>query len=166
MRPDEELVASAYEQYGHLVLRRCRYILRDQHQAEDALQEVFVRVLRYGESLAHAEKPVRWLYRVAERVCFDMMRRKRPKTVSGILEFQPAPAAGNPAAAASDREVLLKFLDRFDKKTRRLILLYHLDGLTQDRIAAETGWSRQTVNRKLAAIQQRARALRRKLGVA
>ena len=47
-------VADVYRQYGHLLLRRCRLITRDDALAEDALQEAFVRVMRYGRGLHEA----------------------------------------------------------------------------------------------------------------
>ena len=34
-----------YEKYGPMVLRRCRYILKDEEKALDAMQDVFVRIL-------------------------------------------------------------------------------------------------------------------------
>lgn len=52
-----EQVAGAYRTFGHLVLRRCRTILCDSSVAEDALQEVFVRRMRYGKSFHQAQSP-------------------------------------------------------------------------------------------------------------
>ncbi|MBN2495051.1 MAG: sigma-70 family RNA polymerase sigma factor [Deltaproteobacteria bacterium] len=157
---------AAYERYGHLVLRRCRFILRDEQLAEDALHEVFVKVMKYGESLLDADAPVRWLYRVAERVCFDQLKKRPAKQEVEMIEQDTAGRGADPAAEVSDRELLVKFLDHFDKKTRRLVLLYHLDGYSQDQIARETGWSRQTVHKKLARVHEKAESLRRSLGIA
>jgi len=156
---------AAYEQYGHLVLRRCRFILRDDHLAKDALHETFVKIMKYGEGLLEAQAPVRWLYRVAERVCFDLIKKRPAKPEAELIE-EAAPHPGStPASEVSDRELLTRFLDRFDDKTRRLVLLYHLDGYSQDQIAEETGWSRQTVNKKLARVHKKAETLRRTLGM-
>jgi DNA-directed RNA polymerase specialized sigma24 family protein len=57
------LIIQAYRQYGFLVLRRCRRILRDEAAGEDALQEVFVRLMRYGRAFQKAESKVLWLSR-------------------------------------------------------------------------------------------------------
>jgi RNA polymerase sigma-70 factor (ECF subfamily) len=165
MALSEEQVVAAYQQYGHLVLRRCRFILRDEHLAEDALHEVFVKVMKYGDSLLDADAPVRWLYRVAERVCFDLLSKRPTKPEAELTEALAVSDRSSPASEFSDRELLTKFLDRFDDKTKHLVLLYHLDGYSQDQIAEETGWSRQTVNKKLARVQKKAASLRRTLGM-
>src|SRR5262244_506131 len=87
-----EEVAEAYRRYGSLVLRRCRRILRDPAAGEDALQEVFVRLMRYGRAFHQANSKVLWLYRVADRCCFDLLTRR-----SGSAE---APMSGNRGEAS------------------------------------------------------------------
>jgi RNA polymerase sigma-70 factor (ECF subfamily) len=160
-------VSEAYKMYGHLVVRRCRIILRDEALAEDALHEVFVRVIKYGHKLAEVDDPVRWLYRVAERVCFDMLRRRKNRPEEKpACEERTRSDTSDPQETCSDREALIKFLDRFGDRTKRLILLYYVDGLSQKLVAEELGWSRQTVNKKLAEVQVRAGALRKSLGIA
>src|SRR5262245_59002069 len=69
-------VAEAYRRYARPVLRRCRRILRNQHAAEDAMQEVFLRLWRYGGSFRLAGHKLGWLYRVAERCCYNELRRR------------------------------------------------------------------------------------------
>src|SRR5690242_10060674 len=70
-------VGEIYRKYGHLVLRRCEVVTRQPALAQDALQEVFVKVMRYGSELRTAEAPLRWLYRVADRCCFDLLSRTK-----------------------------------------------------------------------------------------
>src|SRR5258708_12668963 len=103
-------VAEAYRQYGHLVLRRCRRILRGDGGAEDALQEVFVRLWRYGEAFAAAESKVLWLYRVADRCCFDHLSSRRARAWVPLGDYA-APPGGTPrhAHAANDPEIVLPF---------------------------------------------------------
>src|SRR5262252_3991385 len=140
----EEEVADAYRRYGSLVLRRCRRILRDDAAGEDALQEVFVRLMRYGHAFHKAESKVLWLYRVADRCCFDLLARRG-------------------APALEDREVILRFLASFDERLKQVAVLHYLDEMTQEEIAAATGWSRQTIFKKLAFLRSRAAALRVRL---
>ncbi len=55
------------------------------------------------------------------------------------------------------------FLDRFDDRVKQVAVLHYLDEMTQEEIAAATGWSRQTVFKKLAFLRDRAQALRMRL---
>jgi RNA polymerase sigma-70 factor (ECF subfamily) len=155
-------VATAYERYGHLVLGRCQRILRDAAAAEDALQEAFTRLWTYGDSFAGAESKVAWLYRVADRCCFDALDR-RARRGEESLETVPARHLQQPptgARAVDDREVVIRFLSRFDRKVRQVAVHHYLDEMTQEEIARATGWSRQTIHKKLRFLEERAQALR------
>ena len=107
-----------------------------------------------------------WLYRVAERCCFDQLarRKSRPETAMEHVNDGPAREAAlspDAAAALEDREVIMRFLDRFDDDRIKQVALHHfLDEMTQEEIAAATGWSRLTVARKIELLRERAAALR------
>lgn len=160
----EDEVAQAYRQYGFLVLRRCRRILRDQAAGEDALQEVFVRLMRYGHAFQRAESKVLWLYRVADRCCFDLLARRNTRAEAPLGEAaEDLEPAGGGAQAIEDRDVVLRFLAHFDDRLKKVAVLHYLDEMTQEEIAAATGWSRQTIFKKLAVLRQRATVLRIKL---
>ena len=157
-----ELVAQAYRQYGHLVLQRCRVLLRNNDQASDAMQDVFVRLMRYGSNFQSSESPVRWLYRVADRVCFDMMRGNK-KSPYSLGEWVDTIADSTDLAARhTEADTVLRFLARFDDKTRQVAVLYFLDGLSQEEVAQELGWSRQTIHKKIQNIRAEAEVLKHK----
>ena len=59
--------------YGAMVLRRCRRLLRDEDEALDACQDVFVRLLGAPERLDGAY-PSSLLYRIATNVCLNRIR--------------------------------------------------------------------------------------------
>src|SRR5690606_24080852 len=64
-----------YRRYGPLVLRRCRQLLRDAEEAEDALQEVFMQILRRPD-LTGAEFPSSLLYKIATHTCLNRLRTR------------------------------------------------------------------------------------------
>ena len=74
-------VESLARQHGVLVFRIAYSILRNHHDAEDAAQECFLRVLKYGRELAHVRNTKTWLARIAWTVALD--RRPRRTTLSG-----------------------------------------------------------------------------------
>lgn len=152
-----------YTRYGHLVFLRCRSILREEAEAKDALQDVFVRALRYERSIDRADCPLAWLYRTAERCCFDRLKKRRRELPVAPEEFAHVAREGLPHNAVEAREVVLAFLDRFDPKVQQVALLHYLDGLPQEEIATQLGWSRRTVGKKLDILRRRAEALARPL---
>ncbi len=159
-------LADAYRMHGHLVLMRCRAILRDAAAADDALQEVFVRLMRYGDGLARATSPLRWLYRVADRVCFDMLgKSKRTRELAQRAAAEPAyPSAPGEDVAA--RDAVMQLLGGEDDRTRQIAVLHYLDGMPQGQVAEELGVSRQTVSKRLRKLRERARDWKVRMGEA
>jgi RNA polymerase sigma-70 factor (ECF subfamily) len=160
MTQDE--LAEAYRRFGPLVAQRCRAIVRDDALAEDALQNVFMRVWRYESHFAAAESKLGWLYRVADRCCFDLLARRRSRRETSLTELPERHAAGQ---SFEERELVLHFLARFDARTQQVAVLHYLDGLPQEEIARATGWSRQTVWKKLTLLRESAARLRADLGM-
>ena len=66
----EDLVAD----HTLLVFRIAYSILRNHHDAEDAAQECFLRVLKYGRKLTHVRNPKTWLARIAWTAALDRRR--------------------------------------------------------------------------------------------
>lgn len=153
----EAEISSIYSQYGAMMRRRCRALLRDVVAADDVFQNVFVKLLKHGALYREAEAKLPWLYRVCDRACFDFMRgRKRYRG-----EDKDALAALTASESGSESlSLLVVMLGKFDERSQQVIVAHYLDGLTQDEIAVMVGWSRQTVNRKLGEIQQKVHALR------
>jgi RNA polymerase sigma factor (sigma-70 family) len=145
-------VAEIFRRYGHLLLRRCRFVMRDSTAAEDVLQEVFVKIMKHGGGYALADAKLRWLYRVTDNCCFDALKRQRDRGSPVPLEERHEPTRH---PALDDRLRVAGALGRLPDRERQVAVLAFVDGLTQDQIATEIGWSRQTINRKLKEIRDR-----------
>ncbi|MEM6731688.1 MAG: sigma-70 family RNA polymerase sigma factor [Myxococcota bacterium] len=144
-----------YEQYGHLMKRRCAAILRNESAADDAFQEAFVNLMRYGSGFREADAKLRWLYRVCDRSCFRQFdRAKKHREREAPLEH---PVAAPPGVDHEARDRVIKVLDQLDDKTRAVAVMAHLDGMSKVAIGEELGWSRQTIHKKLLVIEEAAR---------
>lgn len=154
----EKELTAVYRRYRQQVLTRCRRILRDDQQAEDATQTTFLKLWLYGHSFALAESPLSWLYRVAERCCFDELRRRAP--LGDGVDTEELPAASSAGDSVEDRDLARRFLGSLDVRVGQIAVLRYCEQSSMDEIAEETRWSRQTVFKKLLVVQERARALR------
>jgi RNA polymerase sigma-70 factor, ECF subfamily len=74
-RNAHEAVEQLVHAHSRLVYRIAYAVLRRHHEAEDATQETFLRVLRYSSKLAAVEDPKTWLASIAWRVAVDRSRR-------------------------------------------------------------------------------------------
>jgi len=73
----DALIEALVREHSRLVYRIAYSVLRCCHDAEDATQETFMRVLRYSSKLADVENPKTWLARIAWRVAVDRSRRQQ-----------------------------------------------------------------------------------------
>jgi RNA polymerase sigma-70 factor (ECF subfamily) len=151
---DKAALARLYETYGYLVHRRCLGLLKNAQDADDALQEVFVRVHRYGRPRALTSE-LAWLYSIATNCCFDLIARRGREASREPLSLsrEAGPVQGGPGDA-DRRAVLGSVLARFDETTRNIGVLHYLDGFTQEEVAERTGLSRKTVGKKLGQFEE------------
>ncbi|MDP2269921.1 MAG: sigma-70 family RNA polymerase sigma factor [Archangium sp.] len=147
-------LAELYTRYGYLVHQRCSALLRNDADAADALQDTFCRVQKYGKPPG-VNSTLAWLYSVASNCCFDGARKRNRERPQAEEVLARAPGAHVGAAGDGDRRAVVgAILGQFDAQTREMGVLHHLDGMTQEEIAAQTGFSRKTVGKKLALFEQ------------
>lgn len=144
-----------YEQYGYLVHRRCARLLPTKADADDALQEVFLRAQRYGRKEATGSD-LGWLYGIADNCCFDALAKRKREPLAPTTASEPTYGS---SSDGDTRAVLGALLAKFDEVTRTIGVLYFLSGFTQDEVAQHTGYSRKTIGKKLEHFETEAKRL-------
>ena len=79
---DERAFEALVTQYERLVYAVALKLLGNEHDAQDAAQETFIKLYRNLSSFRGESKFSVWLYRLANNVCIDMLRKKSVPTVS------------------------------------------------------------------------------------
>jgi RNA polymerase sigma-70 factor, ECF subfamily len=150
-----------YRRFGPMVLRRCQALLRDNGQAEDAMHDVFVAVLRSGNQLRD-DAPAGLLLRVATNVCLNRLRagRRRPADGAGDddLVLQIAAIGDDGEGRAAARHLLGRLFgadDPLAASTATLAIMHLCDGLTLEETARESGLSVSGVRKRLARLRGR-----------
>ena len=159
-------VESHYLRYGPMVLRRCRTLLRDPAKAEDAMQDVFVSLIR-SEDRLRDEAPGALLLRVATNVCLNRLRgeRRRPEDAHDdddlalrIARADDGSGGGDAESRTLARSVLGKLFGRNDPlaaSTRSLAFLHLVDGMTLEEVARESRLSVSGVRKRLRSLKGR-----------
>jgi RNA polymerase sigma-70 factor (ECF subfamily) len=153
-------LAALVDTYSALLFRVAHSILRNRAEAEDAVQDVFVRVLENRTSLPEVRDMRVWLVRIAWNRALDRRRRIRPDQMDDL--FAGTLAGKNlPADQAIDehrrmKSVLLE-LERLPKKERQVLLLAALEELSTAEMAAVTGRSESAVRALLFRARTRLR---------
>ncbi|HXK10041.1 MAG TPA: sigma-70 family RNA polymerase sigma factor [Vicinamibacteria bacterium] len=147
-------VESLSERYGPMVLRRCRHLLRDEDEAMDACQDVFVRLLERRDRL-DARYPSSLLYRIATNLCLNRIRDRRRRTAPTVegQQLERIASAEDPGGAAEARSVLDRLFGRQPESSRTIAVLHHVDGLTLEQVAEVVGLSVSGVRRRLKVLR-------------
>lgn len=143
---------SSYIKYGPMVLRRCRQLLRNESDAADAMQDTFVKLLRYQARLAD-ESPATLLYTMATNVCLNRIRDGKPAHPDSeemLGQIASAEDLGERLAAVS---VLNRIFSTEKVSTRAIATMIYLDGMTLEETAVSVKLSVSAVRKRLARLK-------------
>ena len=148
-------VQEYYQNYGPMVLRRCRHLLRDEENALDAMQEVFVKLIVKQEELLD-KAPSSLLYRIATNVCLNRLRtiRRHPEDSDDKLLLQIA-GSGDMESRSSAKTLLDKIFRKEKASTQTIAVMHLLDGFTLEEVASEVGLSVSGVRKRLRVLRKR-----------
>jgi len=142
-------IEGLYQRYGPMVVRRCRQLLRDEEEARDVSQDVFVQLLRHRDRLT-AQYPSSLLYRIATNLSLNRIRdRGRGPTLPGDEWLhQVSHRTDLDAPLTLDR-----LFGRHPESSRTMAVLHYLDGMTLQQVADECGMSVSGVRKRLRALR-------------
>ncbi len=161
-RIDPDRVIEAYTKKGALVLRRCRILLREEAAAEDAFQEVFIRLMRYGGNMTSEEVPLSWLYRTAERCCFDRMKKGRQEVQTDPEMLTEMVGVQGAETSMETFDLVLRYLHTLNDELKQVAVLHYVDGLSQEQIADELDRSRRTIGKRLKQLKKHAELIKKR----
>jgi len=132
-------LAALVETYSALLFRVAHSIVRNPAEAEDIVQDVFVRVLQHRHKLPDVQDLRVWLVRIAWNLALDRRRKIRPEQLDEL--FAQALVAGTtPAdqALSEARQITIVFaeIEKLPKQERSALLLSAVDELSITEIAA------------------------------
>ena len=149
-RRDSSAFRALVVRHGPAVMRVCRWVLRDPHEAEDAFQATFLVLVRRATTVEDPELLGNWLRGVAYRVASQSRRRvskQRGREVQGV-EMLPADEPHD-SSLAELGVVLREELARMPEKYRGPMVLCYLEGLSHEQAAAQLRLPSGTVKVRL-----------------
>lgn len=146
-------VDELYRQYGPMVIRRCRQLLRDEDQALDAAQDVFVRLLERRDRLRD-DYPSSLLYRMATNLCLNRIRdAKRRHTTADQDLLERIADLDDAEGRIEARSMLARLFGRQQESTRTMAVLHYVDRMTLEEVAGEVGMSVSGVRKRLRGLR-------------
>jgi RNA polymerase sigma-70 factor (ECF subfamily) len=137
-RRDESAFESVVLRHGSMVLRLCREVLGNTHDAEDAFQATFLVLVNNASAIRDQDALGRWLYGVAYRIAVRAKVRARRRQTQERQGVEMAAAAPENDALPQDYlPVVHAELNRLPTKIRDPLVLCYLEGLTQEEAARQ-----------------------------
>ena len=158
---NEDAIEAAVREHARLVYRIAYSVLRNHHDAEDATQETFIRVLRYKRKLQGIEDHKAWLARIAWRVAIE--RGKRQPVIS-MSELEVRNAAKQIVSQSSSAEenalsselsaLLDSLISALPEALRHALRLSSVEGLSPAEIAQMLGSSESSIRSRIFRARQ------------
>ncbi|MET0557208.1 MAG: sigma-70 family RNA polymerase sigma factor [Solirubrobacterales bacterium] len=155
---DERALGKIFRKFHQPLYRYCLAILGNRQDAEDALQETMLKVLRSlpGEERTIALKP--WLYRIAHNESIDLLRRRRPSASTEEIEAGVTEGLAEQVETRQRLRQLIVDLEALPERQRGALLMREAGGLDFEEIGAALGTSaavaRQTLYEARLGLRQ------------
>ena len=130
-----------YERHATRMKSIARNLLHDVADAEDAVQETFLKIYRGAKTFRGGAAFSTWAYRVLVNTCYDGLRRRGSRPAGPSLDAGES-APPHPRAAAADpplRLALETAVGRLNPKHRAVFLLFEVEGFSHGEIARILG---------------------------
>lgn len=150
---DKETFTRAVEQYQNSIYRLALHTLGSGADAEDVVQEVFLRLFRRDEAFESEEHLRRWLLRVGANLCRDVLKSPWRRRRSPLPESLPAPAFER-----EDQRALYEAVMALEEKYRTVLYLFYYEDLPVKDIAALLGLRTSAVTTRLSRGRERLKA--------
>ena len=143
------------KQYQAAVLRVCYLYLCDRSQAEDAVQETFLKVYRNLDSFRGESSEKTWIMKIAMRVCYDMNHVNWYRLINCRVTLEMLPEASAPFEEKDS--MLTLAVMQLPIRLREVILLHYYQGLNVNETAEVLGISQPSVSNRLKRGRERLR---------
>ena len=156
---DRMAFSKLYEAYAPMVYRRCMFLLKDDAESKDMVQNVFMRVFEHMDSL-DLSQPSSLLWNTATRLCLNRIRDKKRRGLDcDSSELLLTIACAEEDDGIEARGLLAKIFSKEQESTRTIATLHYVDGMTLEETAETVGLSVSGVRKRLRTLQAKIKNL-------
>lgn len=143
-KQEKILLEQDFETYSSTVLRIAVQNTKNYYDAEDIVQEVFIRLAKRGNTFRDESHKKAWLIRVTINACRDLNRFTAFRSFQPLWEYPYISTDGG-----MERCELLELIRKLPEAKRNAVYLFYYEGMTIEEIAEATGKSPGTVGSDL-----------------
>jgi RNA polymerase sigma-70 factor (ECF subfamily) len=166
-----QTIARLVAEYSTALYRVAFSVTRNAAEAEDAVQETFLRVLRHESRLGEIRDYRVWLVRIVWNIVLDKKRRAktRPEGEDIADHARALPSGDRPAddsaISSQERARILALVDRLPAREREALLLSAVEELTTAEIAAALGTTESSIRSRIFRARRELAVLLEKEGI-
>ena len=140
------------------------HILESQQDAEDAVQELYLKLIKTPSNFSNKQDPAAYGITILRNICIDIIRRRDKRRSEELHEYMIADVdSPDKAAAEKDKlRILIHEIDRLPQKQSKVLKMSAIEGLEYDEISQRTGLSQVNI-RVLISIARK--TLKKNLGI-
>jgi RNA polymerase sigma-70 factor, ECF subfamily len=164
-------IAALVAEYSTALYRVAFSVTRNAAEAEDAVQETFLRVLRHGSRLGEIRDYRVWLVRIVWNIVLDKKRRAKTRPegedIADHARVLPScgPAADDTVISSQEHARILTLIDRLPAREREALLLSAVEELTTAEIAATLGTTESSIRSRIFRARRELSVLLEKEGI-
>lgn len=138
-----ERITELFSKYSDLLYRIALVRLRSREDAEDAVQDAFIKYLSHTFVYFSDSEEKAWLVRVLENGCRDILRRR------SVREYTPLDEVYDLSVEDEVSQGVFESISRLSEKYRTVILLHYLEGFSVEEISKSLALSKSAVKMRL-----------------
>ena len=144
-----------YRRYAPIIFRRCLFLLANEEEALDAVQDIFLKLQRKIDGFRGESGVNTWIFRVTTNHCLSVLRSmKRQREFLGHVRHESSETNGQDIEERLlRREMLTLLIGNSSKRKVQIFVHMYFDEMTQAEIAALMGISERAVRKSLKSLK-------------
>jgi RNA polymerase sigma factor (sigma-70 family) len=165
--PAEIDVKELYESFGRAIYRRCQYFLRNDADAQDAMHDVFLKLVERHHEFRAESSPLTWVTRITTNHCLNLIRSQRAKWRERYEKTELVDRAGRETSGSplERRQLVAAVIGRAEPETVAAAVFYFVDEMNQEDAAKAASCSVPTLRKRLRKFIEIARKELKKIDV-
>lgn len=150
MKRTQKEILALYDKYYEMIWRICLVRFGNSHDAYDAVQETFVRLMNYNKPFQNEEHEKAWLIRTAVNYCKDVMKSSHRKNEICLDEGKPLETGMVPEEYSEVYETMMELPEEY----RVILYLYYYEWYSLKEIAEMLGINASTLRSRFARAKE------------
>jgi RNA polymerase sigma-70 factor, ECF subfamily len=148
-----------YDEYADAIFRFCLMKTSNKEQAEDLVQETFMRLwqsLRDGKEMQNVRA---YLYTIANNLVTDWYRKRKPESLTALEEkgFEAKDVTSETPLREAEHAEVLRLVEQLDEGDRAVLLMRFIEGIEPREIAEMLGESANVISVRIHRALKRVR---------